>query len=275
MTEQKYTYKKWKAFVSLSYEDKLMWSRQLIASTLKLNKKPVVCLSWGKDSIVMLHLIRQYCKNTYVVFANTLIEYPETYKYRDMMLKEHLTDLNYFETKPIKQFGECIKLYGYPHKRMTAEDNTSKRQPKCCIYLKERPLDNKIKELGCDVEFIGLQTTESMNRRRLFMRMGAYYPNKARKINVCLPLAIWNDKDIKRYAQENKIPLNPLYKIMNRTGCMFCTGFLNWREVMAKYNKELYAGILLRKEGQEILRDCYNEEEVMVDKDAFLPVQAI
>lgn len=254
---QKYTYKEWKNWVDLSYEDKLIWSKQIILSVLKQNNHPVVCLSWGKDSIVMLHIIRQYCKKVSVVFANTLIEYPETYKYRDMMLKEVFPNMVYYETQPIKKFSECIKLYGYPHKRNPDQDKTNKRQPKCCIYLKERPLDNKIKELNCDVQFIGLQTTESMNRRRLFMRLGAYYFNKTRNINVCLPLAIWNDKDILRYAKENNIPLNPLYKIMNRTGCMFCTGFKNWKAVMGKYNKKMLSSILLKKEGQKSIEDCY------------------
>ena len=256
--EQYCSYKRWKEFVDMPYKDKLLWSEMLICHALKSNKNPSVSLSWGKDSIVMLDLVRKHCKNTFVIFANTGIEYPETYKYRDMMLKEHLTDINYHETKPIKDFWTCVKQYGYPHIRMTSENNTSKRTPMCCVYLKERPLRNKQKELKVDLCFMGLMTTESMNRRRLFMRLGAYYFKKSEKINVCLPLAIWTDADVLRYVKENNIPINPLYSKMNRTGCMFCTGFKNWKCVMNRYNKKMYAVYLKRKEGQEVLHDCYN-----------------
>jgi len=254
---QKHTYKEWKSFVNMSYEDKLIWSQQIICFALKSNKKPCVSLSWGKDSVVMLHMIRKYCKKLYVIFANTRIEYPETYKYRDMMLKSFFKDINYYETKPIKNFGECVNKYGYPDIRRSSETGHKTRTPKCCYYLKEKPLNDKQKELGVDVEFWGLQTSESMNRRRLFMRFGAYYYTKTRKRYTCLPLAIWNDKDVMRYIKENKIPLNPLYNQMKRTGCMFCTGFKNWKEVMAKYNINIYKAVLMKKEGQEIVKDCY------------------
>jgi phosphoadenosine phosphosulfate reductase len=258
MTEQYCSYKRWIELKDLSYKDKLLWSEQLILYSLKSNKVPSISLSWGKDSIVMLHLIRKYCKNTYVMFANTGIEYPETYKYRDEMLKsEYFGEMKYIETKPIKTFWQCVVEYGYPHQRMIAEQGTSKRTPMCCVYLKERPMIRKQKELGVDLVFMGLQGTESMNRRRLFMRLGGYYHKKSEGLNVCLPLAIWTDKDIKQYIEDNKIPINPLYNQMNRTGCMYCTGFKNWEKVLAKYNFKAYKVFIKNKTGQRTLEgDC-------------------
>ena len=248
-------YREWKRLSEYTYEEKLMSSRTLIASVLKQHKRPCVSLSWGKDSVIMLYLIREFCKKTAVIFANTQCEYPETYKYRDMMLKNHLTDLNYFETRPIKNFWQCVEEYGFPHMRQS-ETTGTKRTPKCCQYLKEKPLMKKQKELEIDLEFWGLQTSESMNRRRLFMRLGSYYFNQTRKRYVCLPMALWNDSDVKRYAKEHNIPLNPLYKTMKRTGCMFCTGFKDWKAVMNKYNSKLYKHILNQKDGQQVL-DCF------------------
>jgi len=78
--KQQYRYKEWAKLIKLTYQQKLDWTNQLILYALKENKNPSVSLSWGKDSVVMLHLIRQFCKNTKVIFANTGIEYPETYK---------------------------------------------------------------------------------------------------------------------------------------------------------------------------------------------------
>jgi 3'-phosphoadenosine 5'-phosphosulfate sulfotransferase (PAPS reductase)/FAD synthetase len=95
-----------------------------------------------------------------------------------------------------------------------------------------------------------------MNRRLVFLRLGELYKKKS-GLWHCLPLAIWTNKDIFEYAKINKIEMNPIYKKMDRNGCMFCTGFKNWKQVMAKYNKKLYAKILSEKEGQQvIIKDC-------------------
>lgn len=79
--------------------------------------------------------------------------------------------------------------------------------------------------------------------------------SKSRKVNTCLPLAIWTIQDIDRYIKENNITINPLYSQMKRTGCMFCSGFKKWKSVMAKYNPKMYSHILSKKEGQRTI-DC-------------------
>jgi 3'-phosphoadenosine 5'-phosphosulfate sulfotransferase (PAPS reductase)/FAD synthetase len=207
----------------------------------------------------MLHLVRRFCKNTKVIFANTQCEYPETYKYRDEMLKGDFKDINYFETKPIKNFWQCVKEYGFPANREwdTKKGEKSKRTPKCCIYLKEKPMHLKQKELGVDCVFVGLQATESMNRRLLFLRLGERYFKKTEDKWFVLPLAIWKNEDIWAYAKKENLPMNPIYKIMERNGCMFCTGFKKWKEVMAKYNKGIYKEILKKRDGQSIIQDCF------------------
>ena len=253
----KLTYKEYKRLIDCPYENKLMWTRQIIGIAIKQSKSFLVSLSWGKDSVVMSHIIYTICKNGNYVFANTMCEYPETYKYRDFMLNNSfIKECKYFETKPIKTFFECVNLYGFPSLRQnTGQGN--KRMPKCCNYLKEIPLNNWKKENKIDLTFMGIQATESMNRRLLFMRLGGLYFSKTRNENVCIPMAIWNDDDILRYAKENDIALNPLYKTMKRTGCMFCTGFKSWKRIMAKYDKKMYEKILLKTDGQAIIKECY------------------
>ena len=233
----KYRYAYFKEMTELPLEQKIAWSEQVILKALKANNNPSVSLSWGKDSVVMLHLVRKFCENTTVMYANTLCEYPETYKYRDMMLKTEFKDCNYIETRPIKTFWECVEQYGYPEIRSNAKGK--RRQPMCCQYLKEKPLMKKQKELGIDCVFIGLQATESMNRRLLFLRMGEYYWNKTEKRNKCMPLSIWTNKDIWEYSKINNLKQCTIYDKMVRNGCMFCTGFKNWQKVMNKYNPKL------------------------------------
>ena len=82
----RYTYKEYEKLINLSLDEKVAWSEQVILRAIKESKNPSVSCSWGKDSVVMLSLVRKFCKNTIVMFANTLCEYPETYAYRDKML---------------------------------------------------------------------------------------------------------------------------------------------------------------------------------------------
>lgn len=249
-----YTYKEYQNMIHWDYEKKLLWAKQTIIHAIKNSKNGfMVSLSWGKDSVIMAHLINSICKKGKYVFANTGIEYPETYKYRDQMLKTIFKDIDYYETTPIKSFNQCIKEYGYPTLRKSGGKGSN--TPKCCIYLKEKPLSDKAKELNVDLDFIGLQTQESMNRRRLFMRLGGYYYKKTTNRFVCLPMALFSNEEIKKYAIDNKIHLNPLYNQMQRTGCMFCTGFKSWRKVMAKYNPKMYSHILTKATGQKTI-DC-------------------
>lgn len=239
----KYTYQQFKEMTEWTLDQKIAWSEQVILKALKQSTNPSVSCSWGKDSVVMLHLVRKFCKNTFVVFANTLCEYPETYKYRDEMLQTEFKDCNYVETKPIKTFWDCVKEYGYPHLRTNKkaeEGQKAKRTPMCCQFLKEKPLIRKQKELQIDLTFIGLQATESMNRRLLFLRMGEFYKNKHNNIFHCMPLSIWNNKDVFEYAKREGIKMNPIYSKMERNGCMFCTGFKSWEKVMQNYSPTLF-----------------------------------
>ena len=76
---------------------------------------------------------------------------------------------NYIETKPLMSFWACVKKYGYPKFRQMACQGRQ-RTPKCCYYLKEKPAINGIKEYNIDIQFLGLQASESMVRRLSFLR---------------------------------------------------------------------------------------------------------
>ena len=96
------------------------------------NNLAVAC-SFGKDSIVVLHMALKYKPDIKVVFNNTNVEFPETIKFKEKVRK--LWNLNLIETKPYKKtFWSCIDDYGIPTHR------GSGTLPKCCYYLKEKPI---------------------------------------------------------------------------------------------------------------------------------------
>jgi len=259
MKDQKFRYSELKEMQAWSLDDKILRARQLVASELKCSKKPVMACSFGKASIVVLHLVRTFCKNALVLFHNTLCQFKETYEYRDLILKEWSIQ-NYHETKPIKTFWECADQYGFPQMRNPAYTQGGKkpRTPKCCIYMKERPAKRFLKEHGADCEFVGLQASESMFRRLSFFREGEAFDSKTYKCRLVRPIMIWTDKDIWDYHKKFNIPINPFYEKMPRNGCMPCTGYKSWRERMAKVNPRMYKYISNRM-GQPLLEQFKEE----------------
>lgn len=66
-----------------------------------------VSFSGGKDSTVLLHIVRELHPNIEAVFVDTGLEYPEIRKF--VKTFENVTIL-----RPKMRFDEVIKKYGYP-----------------------------------------------------------------------------------------------------------------------------------------------------------------
>jgi len=205
------------------------------------NKCAVAC-SFGKDSIATLHLVRQFEPDIKVVFCNTGVEYPETLAFRDRIVKEW--NLNYYEAHPDGHtFWSLVKKYGLP--RVRTDGTKPDRVPKCCIKLKDEPAIKAYRELGIELVFTGITAAESRNRWMLQRRCGDYYFTKGDKLWKCHPIMSWAVSDVLDYHIDNGIPLNELYVKFPgvRVGCMPCTSYYSWPEVMAKTAPGMYRKI--------------------------------
>lgn len=67
-----------------------------------------VSFSGGKDSTVLLHMVRELYPDVEAVFVNTGLEYPEIQKF--VKTFDNVTIL-----RPKMRFDEVIKKYGYPN----------------------------------------------------------------------------------------------------------------------------------------------------------------
>ncbi|HHE36279.1 MAG TPA: phosphoadenosine phosphosulfate reductase family protein [Candidatus Woesearchaeota archaeon] len=232
-----------------------------------------VACSFGKDSMVVLHMALKYKPDIKVFFHNTGVEFPETIRFKDKIKK--LWNLNLVETKPYKgmSFWKCVEKYGLPQARK--ESRKRKRgvggSPRCCYYLKEKPAMLAFKEHKIVAIITGLMKCESRNRALLITRMdnkvdskdnirfcGQRYFAKSWGVWKYHPIAYWKEEDVWDYIKRYNVPVNPVYRkwggLYKRCGCLPCTAYLDWQDKLSKSHPKLYR-LLKQKEcpSQKIL----------------------
>ncbi len=241
-----------KTEVMKSYEEKLALTEKVIDNTLFLFKRCFVSCSFGKDSIVVLHLVRKHRPDIPVVFNNTLVQPPETYAYLKEM--KELWNLNLFETFPVKgwDFFRVADKFGLP--------DGIKKSDRCCDYLKLRPTRQLVKEHKWEVNFTGSTVLESFNRMFHICERGSSY-NTIRDVIKTHPIAYWTDDEVYRYIEENEIPLNPAYSKykIKRLGCVPCTSYKIWRNQLPRMNFKLYKIICTRYLDQSLIQSLIGQ----------------
>ena len=227
-------------------KEKEQYSLKLIDKALKEHKHPVISSSFGKDSMVMLHLVMKIAGNSIpVLHINTGVEFPEVIDFRDKFMDKH--NLTLYEAPAFPEsFWTLTKKYGYPVGQRGFEDDPLRPTSKCCYYLKKKPLLRAIYKFNIDLSFIGLRAVESMNRAVLRKNYGDYYFHSRNKIQHCLPILDWTDTELWEYIEDEQIeipslyykviPERPRYKI--RLGCWACPQ--GWNSGKGKWLHEFY-----------------------------------
>jgi len=236
---------KLKYLQSLSLTEKIELSKCAINEWYEYwDGKVYVSFSGGKDSTVLLHLVRSEFPHVKGMFINTGIEHPANVSF---VKKNDNIDIIH----PQLTFPQIINQYGYPVVSKETSDciyklthcnlsenyrnNRLKKLPArwhyllnapfkisdlCCQYLKKRPAWRYHKQTGA-VPFIGSMASESWKRRSDYKTYGCNAFDKKHPSST--PLGIWTDIDIWQYIKLYNLQYSPIYdKGYDRTGCLLC-----------------------------------------------------
>jgi 3'-phosphoadenosine 5'-phosphosulfate sulfotransferase (PAPS reductase)/FAD synthetase len=246
------TYDELKYRQGWTLEQKIDHSAGVVSSFMeKVNGNIAASYSGGKDSTVMVDIIRRFVDKTVpAVFCNTGNEYPEVIKF------VRQTD-NVTVIRPDMHIRQIIGKYGFPligkeqslYIRQAKHTNSAKLRnirlygsingigkiaerwkflidapfdvsEKCCYFLKKKPFDKFHRETGL-YPIIGTMAVESRLRFQKWLKHGCN--SFETNMIASYPLSIWTENDIWAYIRKFNLPYSPVYDMgIRRTGCLFC-----------------------------------------------------
>ncbi len=236
---------------SMSLDMKEVFSKTRITNWYDwFGGKVYIAFSGGKDSTVLLHIVRSIFPDVPAVYVDTGLEYPE--------IREFVKTIdNVIFLKPKMNFKEVLHKYGYPviskeqsqfineyrntkseklkHIRIYGNkwnrgkisqkwkfmlDAPFKISHKCCQIMKKNPSIIYERESG-RVPFLGNMAEESALRKQNYIKHGCNGFTSQRPTSS--PISFWMTKDIWNYIDKYKIGYSEIYDMgYERTGCMFC-----------------------------------------------------
>ncbi len=212
-------------------KDKISNSRQVIGDAIAKYKRIAVACSFGKDSMVTVHLARSVEPKMPVFSVMTVYKPKETLEYLVDMNKKMNLDVSVYMVAddvpdvfkrdniktvllPTREFGE----YSSDVRKETGLNIYEINPDECCRLLKVEPIKYAIQEMQLEVWISGLRNTEGHTREFLKEIEEDKDPVK---IN---PILQFTELDVWKYLAMYNIPVNPLYREGYRSlGCAPCT----------------------------------------------------
>ena len=226
------------------------------------NGNVYISFSGGKDSTVLLDIVRKMYPDVEAVFSNTGLEYPEIVSFVKSF--DNITVI-----RPKKSFKQVLEKYGYPviskeqsfyisNYRNTKSEKLKKLRmegdkdgnykisdkwkylvdapfeisSECCNVLKKKPFKYFEKTTNKKA-IIGVLAEESILRKSNWYKYGCNMFEAKRQVSK--PLSVWREQDVLEYIKKFNLPYASVYGELKqdiygkyyftgeqRTGCIFC-----------------------------------------------------
>ena len=243
-------------YQEMSLDAKIRKTRNLIKGWYdSFDGKVYISFSGGKDSTVLLDLVRRAFPDIQAVFVDTGLEYPE--------IRAFVKTISNVEwLKPAMPFNKVIEKYGYPViSKETAEDvyyarhgsewainrlkglnangSPSKFKERykkwaclvdapfpishyCCAVMKKKPFHLYVKQTG-KMPIVGTLAHESALRRTAYLKSGCNTFDSKNPISK--PMSFWLEQDVLHYLKMTGIPYCSIYgDIIEEKGKLRTTG---------------------------------------------------
>ena len=194
-------------------------SQMLIEKAMRLAWPWAISFSGGKDSTVLLHLVRQINPHCKAYFIDSGAEFPETLQF----VSETSNVLTVHPPMGILDMYQEVGALGSE----AVSPNTHWGPDDFLAMLIKVPSETINEDKQWAGNFTGLRADESRSRKN----MGQYKAQPwqdSRGIWRCEPLMDWTERDIWAYIAQNNLPYNAVYDKyrslgMPRTSWRVCT----------------------------------------------------
>ena len=152
--------------------------------------------SFGLQSAVMIHLIRQVSEEIPIVFIDTGYLFPGTYEYALKLQEKMNFKVEVYSAKLSPAFQEASygKLWEQGKEGMTKYNWLNKKEP----------MDRALHELETKVWMAGLRRTQASEREEL------NFVEQQNGVLKLYPILDWDDRSTYQYLPKNDLPYHPL-----------------------------------------------------------------
>ena len=156
----------------------------------------VATSSFGLQSAVMLHLLKEHAPDIPIVFIDTGYLFGETYTYADTLQELLGVEPHIYNPRmtPARQEALFGKLW----------EQGPEGQERYSRINKIEPMNRALTDLGADVWISGLRRTQSSTRSQRQMA-----EQQAQTLKV-YPILDWTNDQVETYLAQHKLPPHPL-----------------------------------------------------------------
>ena len=173
-------------------------------------KRACFTCSFQAEDVIVLHLLRKRLPDVPVLFLETGYHFPQTYEFRDQLVRDW--GLNLINVIPRQSVQEQESAFGVLYR----EDPT-----RCCQLRKVDPLFQALESF--EIWFTGLRREQSVTRTNL-KKVELHRLPSGKTLTKVSPLADWSWGQVWEYTGSHKLRYLPQYdEGYLSIGCEPCT----------------------------------------------------